>query len=115
VVSLIIVVAAEQAIWPPSIRLGLFLGLVASVLYGIPANTTLGLAIHEFLVEAKRTNVSDYIAAGCVVGIFVVSVLSLLAGSFYDWLVLPGLVGGGLTALVFWLIRRPDRDSTDTT
>lgn len=78
---------------------GLFIGLPAMVLLGLP--------IHALLVKRRTTSVFAYAGAGAVVGAAVsLAYFTLQATAF--WVAL-GAGAGALASAIFWLIRRPDR------
>jgi hypothetical protein len=88
--------------------------------------STLGLAWHVLALDRAWTKALQYVVAGaalgaCIPGAFVVTALvyALFAPlerfSSMDAtlaLIVAGAILGGLTALIFWLIRRPDRDQS---
>ncbi len=85
-----------------------------SIVIGVPVSFVFGLAIHVALERASISNLLAYAGAGAALGIIALELFLLSRGdgaSFeYGIPVLGGLCGG-LSALTFWFIRRPDRDA----
>lgn len=96
-----------------------FVMLASSAAY----TSTVGLALHAVMF-GRQKRLASYVVAGVTAGIVIVSMLVvpllLFSGDFYGtpFGVLVGallyplaIVLCGLSALFFWLIRRPDRDA----
>ncbi len=96
-----------------------FVMLASSAAY----TCTIGLALHAAMF-GRQKRLASYLIAGVTAGIIVVSLLVvpllLVSGEFYGApfgllvgaLLYPfAIILCGLSALFFWLIRRPDRDA----
>ena len=86
------------------------ISLVGSVMFGFPAMFVLGLPSHLLLKRAHLSWIVGYLVLGAVSGVVTILMMSLIDNRFYDFLVVPGLIAGAVSAALFWLIRRPDRD-----
>jgi hypothetical protein len=112
-------------------RLLLALALFAAVLYGIPGTMIVGLPVHALLLAMRWTGCRSYAIAGgaCgflyVAGIYCLMLLDVCLGdsgrptSCWDSITVIGsymtatapiIVASPITAVCFWLIRRPDLD-----
>jgi hypothetical protein len=92
-------------------------GGLFGLLFGGPAAVLLGLPAHHFLLRMGKKHALFYALAGAIVGlptaiaIFLWSSgLPMGAGGWLVALAIGALIGA-LSALLFWLIRRPDRDA----
>ncbi len=85
-------------------------GLMA--LWAIPITLVVGMSWHALAYHYHWRGLLAYLMPGLTFGLTVpVTVLAPfgLVGEFGIFVALAGAVGG-LTGIVFWLIRRPDRD-----
>ncbi|MGE0596500.1 MAG: hypothetical protein AB7P07_09040 [Hyphomonadaceae bacterium] len=95
----------------------LYAGFAGGILVGWPTMLLAGLPTHGWLLQSHRSAAPIYAAAGAAVGLLPAMILGLLLlqgrGTMETWLVLTGvgLVTGAVSAVLFWLIRRPDRDA----
>ncbi len=87
--------------------------MIASTL-GITASIALGLPSHLLLKRAGQTHLIAYSAAGSLVGAISGTLYALFVGmtSNNGFWALPGGLAGAFGGLTFWVIRRPDRDTT---
>ena len=85
---------------------GLWWGFWPAVL----AVCCLGLPVHEVLKRRMRSSAAHYALAGLATAA-VIALIFVGYKSALWWAVL--LVSGTLSALVFWLVRRPDRDARE--
>lgn len=85
-------------------------GFVVGAVVGIPLMATLGVLIHRRLQSIGRTQWGVYMFAGQIGGILASVALIAFGGAGYIWFLPIILLGGALTGVFFWLIRRPDRD-----
>lgn len=88
--------------------------------------STLGLVWHTIALDRGWTSAVSYLVAGSLLGGFIpgalwvgVSIFALFhPGEEFTSedellaIIVGSLILGGLNALVFWLIRRPDRDAS---
>jgi hypothetical protein len=95
---------------------------------GIPGMLILGLPAHSMLVKAGQRSLLMYAIAGLIAGVFV-ACLFLCSVWLYDvgsdspgqltsdhlfTVLLFAIPLGGLSAAIFWVIRRPDRDQASS-
>jgi hypothetical protein len=101
--------------------------LISSV-FILMISMTLGLLLHGIAIRFRRTELLSYLVGSAIIGIIVAAALSQrILESFFTmgpWgdpeammrirlgVIAFGGVPGIITALVFWLIRRPDRDQS---
>jgi hypothetical protein len=97
------------------------IGVMAGVLIGVPATVIGGLPAHRFLIQTRRTHAGFYVLAGGLVGLptaiaaVVFTSPGALTMSLGGWGFACAFcaVAGALSALLFWFIRRPDRDAAN--
>lgn len=95
------------------------MGFLIGAFLGLPAALTLGLPIHLLLLRYGWTSLLHYSAFGAVIAFAMQSTLmlafnglSFLGAEHGIWaLSLLTALAGAIGGLVFWLIRRPDRDA----
>lgn len=91
------------------------LGALIGFVIGLPLTIIVGLPIHAFLIRQSRVSAIAYLLMGTAAGVLLGLMASFIQSDevgFYRIisLVLFG-IGSPLTAYIFWLIRRPDRDA----
>jgi hypothetical protein len=107
-----------------SLEIFTFAGLVGvtyGAVVGVPTALLAGLPVHHLLSITGRTHVLPYVLAGGLIGlpaaVFGLAILSRgsLNMSAEGWAFASALGAstGAISALVFWLIRRPDRDGAN--
>lgn len=97
-----------------------FLGTLIGATWGQLATTFIGLPAHVWLMRRRLHSGWAYAAVGVLAGAafgatFVwASVFGATIPDIADaaWLVTASVAAGAIGGLVFWLIRRPDRDAT---
>lgn len=97
----------------------LMFGTVLGGMYGQVAMLGLFLPAHVWMMQNKTRRAWMYAAAGVISGLIFGAIFGwmVLFGrsmpSVYDfiWLMTASAAGGLVAGLVFWLIRRPDRDT----
>lgn len=93
-------------------------GFMIGGLLGWPVMMALGLPMHAVLLRTTAAKAWHYVAAGLTIGLAAGFLRYAMEGgtaSTDDLIVLLaiGSVAGGLASLMFWLVRRPDRDATE--
>lgn len=87
-------------------------GMIASLaaMIALPTTLSIGLIAHIMFQRRGVTSIWAYILTGAITGALVPAVLTsfLPASSLFA---LYGTPIGAITALLAWLIRRPDRDA----
>lgn len=97
------------------------MGAMFGVLIGIPAAVFGGLPSHHILMRTRRTHPGFYALAGALVGVptAIAGVVFMSRGaimlSIGGWGIAFAFcaLAGAVSALLFWLIRRPDRDAAN--
>ena len=93
-------------------------GLMMGGLLGWPLMMAFGLPMHMILLRTTSAKAWHYVTAGLAGG-FAAGLLRFAmdggAASMNDLVILLAIGGlaGALSALVFWLVRRPDRDAAE--
>ncbi len=91
-------------------------GATIGAIAGIPGVLIFGLLAHRWLMQRARHGLLPYLFAGLIAGTVTSFIFFGLDGGARDVvrltpLHLAGPIAGPLTALFFWLIRRPDKDA----
>jgi hypothetical protein len=124
-----VTVFAEIQLYNPHMREGemtyylglrgvLFMGALTGGIWGSLPMLLVGLPVHAWPVRRTRRQIWAYAAAACLAGLQVGGFMGmqLLASAgpdpagIFGWCVITGACAGVIAGLVFWLIRRPDRD-----
>ena len=90
-------------------------GLIAGLVLGWPTMIVAGLPTHAALWRRARTTPLPYAIAGALVGLLPAAVLEMLMvgaraePQHWAFALALGAATGVVCALLFWLIRRPDR------
>jgi len=101
------------------IRVAFTIALYTGALLGVPAMVLFGLPIHSILLAFGYRSAWHYslmgALAGMVVGAIVLLWLSDAPAETTNWApsFALGSFTGALSALTFWLVRRPDRDAAN--
>lgn len=92
-------------------------GAFGGLIVGIPAMLLFGMPAHAWLWSTGRKKIWHYAIAGVLVGVLTSGAIAALYVSPFGSGDLPfprlAIIGSGtgaVSAVVFWLIRRPDRD-----
>ncbi len=93
-------------------------GVTYGAVVGVPTVVLAGLPVHHILSIIGRTHVLPYVLAGGLIGlpaaVFGLAILSRgslnMSAEGWAFACALGAITGAMSALVFWLIRRPDRD-----
>lgn len=101
----------------------LMIGTVLGSVYGQIAMFGLFLPAHAWMMQNTTRRAWMYAAAGVISGLIFGGIFGwmVLFGrnipSLYDftWLMTASAAGGVIAGLLFWFIRRPDRDASSST
>lgn len=97
------------------------LGVTLGTLVGIPAMLLVGLPVHGWLVSKHRTALAYYASFGAVAGVIASFAFCYIQDpKMWTWIfseiyfllsavVAPGAMAGAISAILLWLISRPDR------
>ncbi|RYD88381.1 MAG: hypothetical protein EOP61_33655 [Sphingomonadales bacterium] len=97
----------------------LMIGTILGSLYGQLAMLGLFLPAHVWMMQNTTRRAWMYAAAGVISGVIFGGVFGWLvlfgrnipSLDDFTWLMIASAAGGLIAGLVFWLIRRPDRDT----
>jgi hypothetical protein len=78
-----------------------------------PVMLLLGLPLHMMLTHWKVRGALIYCGLGAASGFIVMFALAAVVDPEVGLAVNVGVIAGALCALLFWLIRRPDRDAAN--
>ncbi len=107
IISVLFTTPEATTLIGPIIALAMF-----GVAFAYPAILVLGLPAHIALNALGRRGLIDYAAVGAISGFITLLVISAWDGRQpLLWLTPIALGAGVCNAVVFWLIRRPDRDA----
>ncbi|QYJ00821.1 hypothetical protein KUV46_00120 [Thalassovita mediterranea] len=96
-------------------------GVTLGALVGIPAMLLVGVPVHVWLVSTRRTALAYYASSGAAAGIIAGFAFGHIQDpEMWTWVfseiysllvvvVVPGAVAGGIAAILFWLVSRPDK------
>ena len=94
------------------------IGIISGFLYGVPYALFVGWPAHLLLLRFGLTSVFVYVclaasATAAFASVFVAPSFGfdVLAPKSFLELISSAAIAGGIGGLVFWLIRRPDRDA----
>lgn len=93
------------------------------LLYGVAPALLIGWPVHTYLVRAGRNGLITYALGGAIIGFVGIAIMMplLLGLDLIQTLLIYPVTGlilvavGASAGLVFWLIRRPDRDASPAT
>lgn len=93
-----------------------FYFLIYAALFGIPISLAIGTLAYLALRRRGLNGFVVYLVGGATIGMVGAMSVSALAGLGVGLLLFPVFIAlmscsGGIGGLVFWLIRRPDRDA----
>lgn len=107
-IALPVVCGEEISCAPISFGFAAVFGGWFGLFIGLPAMVLLGLPIHALLVKRRITAIFVYAGAGALIGA-AVSIFYFMLKATAFWVAL-GAGAGATSAALFWLIRRPDRN-----
>jgi hypothetical protein len=102
------------------LRLSVFaIGAFGGLVLGMPISIFIAWPLHLFLLERHWTRLAFYIAPGALLAMlpyipFATYVSQSSSSAMLAWSAVCFAIAGAIGALLFWLIRRPDRDTPPT-
>lgn len=108
---------ARQPALVPTLGYAFYVGVAGGLVLGWPTMFLAGLPTHAWLLRQGRASWLSYAIAGALIGLAPATLVEMLAvgtrATPQNWAFILGVgaATGLVSALLFWLIRRPDRDS----
>jgi hypothetical protein len=95
------------------LMISLVIASVLGALFVFPLMLTVGRFADVRLQRRRHTSALAYATTGGMIGGLLGCIVGLIANSDGPYLLAFGIEAGPVSAAVFWLIRRPDRDAAN--